>query len=178
MELLKALGVRTFLYKSTDLSVQEYGCFHTEIRTFSYSYPRIHNIYTANLLMADFIDFFYVTNPTIVSYQFLQILYTEYINAKYMIDITNSGIKVRKCSYFCMKTSVLLYKNVRTPRAFNSSINLQHFEVLYELYGLEYEQRDKSRSCSPVSTEIQLFFLQCFLCLSVKFHYRLHTIDY
>ena len=26
-------------FRSTDLSVQEYGCFHTEIRTFSYSYP-------------------------------------------------------------------------------------------------------------------------------------------
>ena len=74
------------------------------------------------------------------------------------VGITNSGIGVRKCSYFCMKTSVLLYgkvrtlvrkgpysctekfvllyKNVRTPRAVNGSIHLQHFEVLYELYGL------------------------------------------
>ena len=60
-------GVRTFPYRSTDLSVQEYGCFHTEIQTFSYSYPRIRNIYIANfyLLMADFIDFFYVINPYI-----------------------------------------------------------------------------------------------------------------
>ena len=58
-----------------------------------------------------------------------------------------SWIEVRKCSY--------LY----SPDTW--SIYLQNFELQYELYGLEYEQRSKSHTSSPVSLGIQLFFLQC-----------------